>query len=121
MIKHKGWLLLIAIVVVFIGGSWGIHSYYYGGKAYYTQIVSNGTRMEEKDSAGETVIDYNYQQAAYNEDGVTKKVDFNSNKSTPLKRNAYLKLIVNKNKGVVSWEKVAKNEVPDKAQKMLNK
>lgn len=46
-----------------------------------------------------------------------KKVDFNGNKSTPLKRNAYLKLIVNKNKGVVSWEKVAKNEVPDKAQK----
>ncbi|MSD83508.1 YxeA family protein [Lactobacillus curvatus] len=121
MIKHKGWLLLSAIVVVFIGGSWGIHSYYYGGKAYYTQIVSNGTRMEEKDSAGKTFVDYNYQQAAYNEDGVIKKVDFNGNKATPLKRNAYLKLIVNKNKGVVSWAKVAKSEVPEKAQKMLNK
>lgn len=121
MFKRKGWLLLIIIVIFFIGGSWGIKEYYYGGKTYYTQITSSGTKQVEKDTEGKSHVSYQYDQAAYDQDGHQKKVSFNSARSSRLRKQAYLELKVNDRKGVISWQKVAKADLPKAAEKALAK
>lgn len=120
LFRRKGWWLLTAIVLFFIGGSWGIYQQYYSGKMYYTQITTVGQKKVEQDDQGGKHISYQYRQKAYDDQGRLKKVDFNGVKSTPLKHQAYLQLRVNPLKGVVSWQKVDRNEVPRKALKKIS-
>ncbi|MDR7924002.1 YxeA family protein [Latilactobacillus sakei] len=121
MFKRKGWLLLIIIVIFFIGGSWGIKEYYYGGETYYTQITTDGTKQVDKDTEGKSYVSYQYDLPAYDQAGHQKKVSFNSAKSSRLQKQAYLELKVNDRKGVMSWQKVDKADLPKAAKKALAK
>ena len=63
---------------------------------------------------------YKYEQAAYNESGEEKIVKMNEHRSKPLREGAYLKLLVNPRKGVLSWEEVSQEDVPKPALDQLN-
>ena len=47
-------------------------------------------------------------------------MDFNAFKDRPLRKNAYLKITWNKNKGVTSYEEVTKSELPNAAKEKLD-
>ncbi|MGY3777295.1 YxeA family protein [Isobaculum melis] len=113
--KKIGWL--IAIVVIVVGG-------YFTYKMlteddYYTKITIVGEKEIKTTDRGEKIVDYLYELPGFNKDGKEKKLSFYGNKEVPLREEAYLKLKVNGGKGVVSWEEVPKNEVPEKALKEL--
>lgn len=110
----------IAILAVFIGGSYFAYNYYYGGDTYYTKIVTDGERSTETSDSGETFTFYDYDQAAYDQDGAEKDVTLHESRENPLRKDAYLKLLVNERKGVISWEEVSQDDVPDQALTQLN-
>jgi uncharacterized protein (TIGR01655 family) len=111
----------VVLVVLVLGGLKIYEVTNYGGTTYYTQIKADGTKLTEKDDAGKKYVNYGYNQMIYDEDGSGRRAKFNANKSRPLKRDAYLKLTYNKNKGITSWEAINKNEVPSKALKQIEK
>ncbi|EOL43102.1 hypothetical protein RV11_GL003080 [Enterococcus phoeniculicola] len=107
------------VLLIFAGGSWFAYNYFYGGEAYYTQIVTEGEK-ETDQSSGETFTTYTYQQKAYNKDGEEKQVSMNAFRDRPLRLKAYLKLKVNPRKGVMEWEEIQQTDVPEKALEKLN-
>ena len=59
----------------------------------------------------------NYKIMGYASDGKEKEVEFMSHHN--LKHEAYLEVLYNKKKGVMSWEERQRNEVPKEALKHL--
>ncbi|MGK0550586.1 YxeA family protein [Enterococcus faecalis] len=105
--------LKIFIPLLLVGGaSWYIYEENFGGEDYYTQITTSGTKEESKYDTGEKLTRYNYTQKAYNQKGKEKTEKLSEAREKPLRMNAYLKLKVNKNKGVLSWVEVKEKEVP---------
>jgi uncharacterized protein (TIGR01655 family) len=105
---------------IFLGGCFFSYRYYYGGTAYYTEITTSGTHSTS--IASDSVVQdiYQYKQTAYNESGEKKVVEMNENRSKPLREGAYLKLLVNPRKGVISWEEVSQDDVPKPALEQLD-
>ena len=92
---------------------------YLGGDSYYTQIINEGTRQIETYDDREDMVYYDYELPAFDENGNEKELSFSSFKARPLKKEAYLKLTWNKNKGVTSFEEVSEKELPKNVQKKL--
>lgn len=113
-------LYLLIPVVLLSGGVWYGYNYYYGGKDYYTKIVTTGEMSTDVLDTGEKVTQYSYNQTAFNVDGEKTVQKMREYRDTPLKMNAYIKLKVNSKKGVLSWEEVLEKEVPVKPLKLLN-
>lgn len=90
-----------------------------GGDSYYVQVTTDGTKESEKDDQGRTFVQYHYQLPGYDQNGEEKNMDFSTVKERPLRKEAFLKLTWNKNKGVTSFEEVQEKEVPKKAQEKL--
>ncbi|MGG5318647.1 hypothetical protein IGI49_004249 [Enterococcus sp. AZ071] len=90
-----------------------------GGDSYYVQVTTDGTKQNETDSQGQTYTKYQYQLPGYDQNGEEKSMDFSTVKERPLRKEAFLKLTWNKNKGVTSFEEVKEKEVPKKAQEKL--
>lgn len=105
----------LIVFVVFLGGCFFAYRYYYGGTDYYTKITTDGTHSTSL--ARDGVIDdiYHYEQPAYNESGEKQVIKLNERRSKPLREGAYLKLLVNPRKGVLSWEEVSQEDVPKPA------
>lgn len=111
-------MAIIFVVLLIVGGVvlFQLYKSEYGGTAYYTQIVSEGKKTTEiTEGKKEGMIDYEYTQLAFDENGNSKMVTFRGNKDVPLRMNAYLKLTVNEKRGVTAWEEVKQDEVPKKA------
>ncbi|MGL9730837.1 YxeA family protein [Enterococcus sp. DIV0756] len=105
------------IAIVLFGGSHFLNSTYekvMDGEKYYVKITTDGSRLDGKDDAGREYTDYSYDLKGYDKDGMEKELQFRANKTRPLRKNAYLKITWNKEKGVTMYEEVKKNEVPDK-------
>lgn len=100
---------------IFIGGCIFTYQYYYGGSDYYTQITTAGDHDSAISNDGVVENIYRYEQTAYNAQGDSKAVTMEEYRSTPLKEGAYLKLVVNPNKGVLRWEEIDKEQVPQPA------
>lgn len=81
---------------------------------YYVQITNDGVMTKNKVSTGEVFEQYEYTLDAYNEEGNTDTLDFTAIKQ--LRKNAYLKLFVNDEKNVKSYQEVMWEEIPKKAQ-----
>ena len=111
---------LVAFLLIAVGGFKIFETMYYGGSTYYTQITTDGQKFYSKDDQGNKYLDYKYELTGYDDKGSAQKLDFNANRERPLRRNAYLKLTYNKNKGVTKWEAVAKSTIPDKALAKIN-
>lgn len=113
---------IIAVIFV-VGAAWGGYSYwkFYTGSSYYTIVNSVGQEKEDMDDNGNKQgINYVYDLKSYNKEGEEKNVHFQTISGRPLRQGAYLKLKVNDSKGVLSFEEVQKNEVPEKALSQLN-
>lgn len=111
---------LAAFLVLAFAGFKIFEHVYYGGGTYYTQITTDGEKIAQKDDKGNTYDDYRYELPGYDKNGEKQDLDFNANRATPLRKNAYLKVTYNQKKGVTQWEAVAKQDVPDKALNQLN-
>ncbi len=107
-------IVAVSIISVLSLGAW----FLFNGKDtyYYTQI--DQTKMTENEKAGQGgVIDftggmrYLYTLTCYDEKGREKEFTFGANKE--LRNEAYLKLTVRPVQGVVAWEEVQYNDMPD--------
>lgn len=110
------------IIIVLAGGSHLLNSSYeriMDGDKYYVKITTDGQRIDGKDDAGRDYTDYAYDLKGYDKNGTEKGLKFNGNKTRPLRKNAYLKVTWNKEKGVTMYEEVKKDELPDKAEEKL--
>ena len=105
-------LIFALISLIILGSGIGYYVYAYGGQDYYTQIISEGQEISENGPKGQVYKDYEYKQAAFDETGTEKATVFRGNKERPLKKEAYLKLKVNRKYGVISWSEVTAKEVP---------
>lgn len=116
----KKFIVILSIVI--IGSGLGLYYYYYGGGSYYTEITSEGKEIVHiVDDTKEEINDYQYSQPAFNENGDERQLTFNGSIGRPLKHNAFIKLKVNRIKGVVSWEEVTKDTIPEKALSRIKK
>jgi uncharacterized protein (TIGR01655 family) len=109
----KKLLLGLVVVLLAVGGAYTWYSSEYGGKTVYVQIQEDGQLQEIKSDDGRNLKRYNYSLDGYDEKGQSQKIKLSE--SHNLKHDAYLKVLNNKKKGVVSWEEVQKKDVPEKA------
>ena len=116
MRKHIAVIIIVAISIITILslGAW----FLLNGKDtyYYTQI--DQAKMTENEEAGRGgVIDftggmrYLYTLTCYDGNGKERELNFGANKE--LRDQAFLKLTVRPVQGVVAWEEVQYNDMPD--------
>ncbi|WP_423364420.1 YxeA family protein [Mycoplasma sp. P36-A1] len=114
-------LVLLAAIVVLAVGSYKLISDQYKGDSYYTQITTDGEKKSEKIDDGSTVVTFSYSLPSYDEKGNMKVMNFNGTNSEgkQLRKDAYLKLEYNDDKGVISWEEVQFDQIPTIVQEKL--
>ncbi|WP_321384977.1 YxeA family protein [uncultured Enterococcus sp.] len=87
----------------------------YGGPSYYTKI--NGDPVASGIADGTQF--YEYDQVSYDEKGIEKTVHLKEYRQKPLRKSAYLKMVVNDEKGVTSWEEVNEKDLPNSVKEKL--
>ncbi len=115
----KFWIGLGILMIVLFAGLQIAEKVIMGGQSYYVQITTDGEKIETEDDRGNQVIEYKYELPGYDKDAKKKNLEFLGMKDRPLKKDAYLKITWNQNKGVTSYEEVQKNAIPEKALKQL--
>lgn len=88
----------------------------YGGPSYYTKIT--GDPVASGSSEGTKF--YEYDQVSYDENGTEKTVHLKEYRDKPLRKSAYLKMVVNDEKGVTSWEEVIQKDLPNAVKQKLS-
>jgi uncharacterized protein (TIGR01655 family) len=111
----------LIVFAIFLGGCFFAYHYYYGGTTYYTEITDEGTHSTMIAKNGVVKDVYDYEQVAYNETGEQTVVKISEYRTKPLRKGAYLKLLVNPRKGVLSWEEITKDDIPNATLKQLTK
>lgn len=111
---------LISVIAILVIGYQLAEHFIMGGDSYYVQITTDGEQIDVKSDNGDHFTDYQYELKSYDENGKEKEVTFNGNKERPLRKEAYLKLTWNAEKGVTGYEEVQKSEIPQKAQEKLD-
>lgn len=111
-------IVVAALVAVGIAGWWLLSGITDG--TYYTQI--DNSRIEDLESKGGVVdptggMSFSYTLPAYDEQGNEREISFGTERQ--LKNGAYLKLEVVPIRGVVSWEEVQFDELPQKVQSRM--
>lgn len=85
----------------------------FGSTQYYVQIDEDGEEYEE---SGHTRYEYNLM--GFDEEGEVKELTFTA--GNQLKQDAYLKVHYKKEE-VITYEEVHADDIPQKAQKLLEK
>ncbi|MDT2759239.1 YxeA family protein [Enterococcus xiangfangensis] len=106
---------LVSVVVIAFIGLQIAQKVVSSGDEYYVQVTTDGQRIDSKDDSGNSYVDYKYSLTGYDDEGKEKELKFNAAKNRPLRREAFLKVTWNKQKGVTSYEEVPQKEVPKKA------
>lgn len=88
-------------------------------EAYYVQITTDGDVEEIKLNSGEIMKMYWYELPAYDENGKEQTLKFSGRKN--LRHDAYMKLYVDNETGVTSYDEVKFNELPAKVQELMKK
>lgn len=112
----KSILSFIIIVGILLGGLVVFQNVNFnriGADEFYTQIIGEGKKIEKKSDNGEKFVNYEYKLTAFDKDGQQQVLTFTSTKQ--LREKAYLTLFVKDEKGVTSYQEVAKKELPKKA------
>lgn len=112
---------LLIVVAVGVAGLKITDTVIMGGDDYYVQITTNGEKLVQKDSQNQDVITYQYNLSGFNKEGAEKELEFQGMQTRPLRKNAYLKVVWNKNKGVTGYEEIEKSAIPKAAQEKLSK
>ena len=81
---------------------------------YYVQI--DNSKIEQISRTDN--MKYKYTLTGYNQNGNSKEIEFNT--SRELREGAYLKLEVMLLRGVITWEEVETDELPEKTSKKMN-
>lgn len=81
---------------------------------YYVQI--DNSKIEQISRTDN--MKYKYTLTGYNQNGNSKEIEFNT--SRELREGAYLKLEVMLLRGVITWEEVEIDELPEKTSKEMN-
>lgn len=89
----------------------------YNGNHYYVQINRDGKISESKGMKGTKYKDYVYSLIGYDKNGKSQALELIE--SRKLKQGAYLDVLYNKERGVISWVERDKNEIPKEALKKL--
>lgn len=112
-VKDK--LCLVALIVIFITLC-GLAYYFlvYQTKEYFVQI--DNTKVEHLATTDNMKCKYTL--TAFDETGKAKEVEFKTTRE--LREGAYLKLEVMAFRGVVSWNEVQKEELPDKVKEVID-
>lgn len=108
-------LSCLIIVVILIGGGLVLQKVNFnrlGADQLYTQIKGQGKMIEDKIDNGEKIIRYEYKLPSFDKNGQQQTLSFTSPKQ--LKENAYLMLYTKKDKGVTSYQEVAKKDLQKK-------
>lgn len=110
--------LIIAIVVLI-----GLGAAFYGvlnidfnrlGKtSYYVQITEDGKKETTKLPNGEVMTEYAYKKDAYSDEGKKLAIEFTADKN--LRKSAFLKIYVNKDHVVTSYDEVKLKDIPKQA------
>jgi uncharacterized protein (TIGR01655 family) len=113
-------IILISFLVV-LGGAFlflqNVNINRLGTDKYYTQIIGEGKKLEERATSGEVYVRYEYTLQAVKEDGEAKTVTFTS--QNQLRQQAYLELFIKSDKGVTSYEEIKGDKIPQKAKENL--
>lgn len=115
----KKLIALLIVLGIFLGEALSLMVIFMAVKL----IIRKSPLMEKKvESAddGMNISIYVYDQNAYNTQGEEKAITLREARDRPLKMDAYLKLLVNPRKGVISWEEVKAPDVPKKALEQLD-
>lgn len=119
----KKFLVFLLVSGVVIGGP--LYYYYvnYNTTDYYTQINKGGKRTYDTEDGNPDArhYKYEYQLESFNDKGEKRVESFNTVEDKPLKENAYLKLKINKKKGVMGWEEVTKDALPKTIEEKFSK
>lgn len=105
--------LIGILLVVFLGIGFYLYQDNYGTTPYYTKINQQGERVNSGDIKGEPTYRYDYHLNSVNKKKEQKNINFYSFEDRPLRENAYLKVHVNKKKGVMGWEEIQKSELTE--------
>lgn len=110
-VKDK--LCLATLIIIFITLC-GLAYYFlvYQTKEYYVQI--DNTKVELLTTTDN--MKYCYTLTAFDEAGKEKEIEFKTTRE--LREGAYLKLDVMAFRGVVSWNEVQKEELPDRVKEV---
>lgn len=110
-VKDK--LCLATLIIIFITlCSLAYYFLVYQTKEYYVQI--DNTKVELLTTTDN--MKYRYTLTGFNEVGKEKEIKFRTTRE--LKEGAYLKLDVMAFRGVVSWNEVQKEELPDRVKEV---
>jgi len=105
--------LLVAVGIICLLA--GLSSAFQRAELYYVQ-VDNACMKEITPRGG---MDHTYTLPAYNDKGEAKEISFDTNRE--LREDAFLCLKYNGMRGVISWEEVQEDVVPDAALEGLKK
>ena len=105
-------LLILAAALVLIGGGYSWYHARYGGTSYYVKIREDGEVVKLSSDGGQQLTRYNYKMNGLDSKGKKKELEFMSHHN--LRHEAYLKVLNNNKKGVISWEEVQRNDIPEK-------
>lgn len=106
-------LLGLVVLVLIIGGGFTWYNSEYGAKTYYIQIHEDGKMKKIEANNGDTITRYMYSVTGYDKEGKSQHLEMGE--SHNLRHDAFIKVLNNKKKGVISWEEVQKKDVPEKA------
>lgn len=109
----------VLVGLLIIGLAVGGYVYYkkFTGTHYYVQIIKDGEIGESKGIAGRVYKDYTYSLTGYDRRGRSQKLELIE--SRQLRKGAYLDVLYNAKRGVLSWKEIRKSEVPKEALKHL--
>lgn len=119
--KSLKMIFLLVGFLSFSGISFFIYNYYEGGTDYYIKVYSDPTdKKDALDDKGQIQgTEFFYTMSGFDKDGAEKEIDFTVLKERPLRKNAYIKLRINKKRGPLRWEEVSEQQLPQKAQNKL--
>jgi uncharacterized protein (TIGR01655 family) len=107
-------IVIIGIVLVIALCCGAYYMLVYQSSDYYTQI--DNTKVEKISKHN---MNYEYTLISYNKNGKSKEITFQTTRE--LREDAYLKLKVMMTRGVVNWEEVQFDEMPETVQEQYNK
>lgn len=110
-----------AFIIIVFGGYRLADHLIMGGESYYVQITTDGEKQVDRADGGQEIISYRYELPGFNKEGKEKTMDFNGFQERPLRKDAFLKVTWNKNKGVTSYEEIQAKDIPSAAQEKLSK
>ena len=107
-------IVIIGIVLVIALCCGAYYMLVYQSSDYYTQI--DNTKVEKISKHN---MNYEHTLTSYNKNGKSKEITFQTTRE--LREDAYLKLKVMMTRGVVNWEEVQFDEMPESVQEQYNK